>query len=214
MDNIKTIIFDFDGVIADTIPYTLEKTVAILKNDFSVKRPANEIVDIIRSRSFREIIKELKIPLFKLPFIVSKINESQEELNKIIDTIKVIPGIKALLNNLKDRGFDLVVISSNIEKNVKEFLRINGIKTFSYIDCGSHILGKSGAIKNFLKSKNLKNSEVIYVGDEIRDIEASHKVGIKIISVAWGLDTENTLQRYGADFIAKNPRDILKIIGK
>lgn len=214
MNKIKTIIFDFDGVIANTIPFTLEKTVKILKDDFSVKLTKSEIINIIRSKSFKEIISELKIPLFKLPFIIRKIGETQEELNKIIKSIAPHDQIKALLINLKNHGFNLVVISSNLEKNVRKFLKINKIEYFSYLNCGSHILGKSQEIKMFLKKNHLKNDEVIYVGDEIRDIEACIKADIKIISVTWGLNTAKALRDHGANYIVKKPKDILRIVCK
>ncbi|MCR4313329.1 MAG: HAD hydrolase-like protein, partial [Candidatus Roizmanbacteria bacterium] len=58
----------------------------------------------------------------------------------------------------------------------------------------------------------LDRSEVIYVGDEIRDVEACKKTGIKIIGVSWGLHTIEALEKAGVDYITKKPLEIFKIL--
>lgn len=214
MKKIKTIIFDFDGVIADTLPFTISKTIRILKKDFSISLSDKEIIKIIQTNSFTNIIKILRLSLFKLPIIVGKINQSQEELCKVIDTIKIFPGIKKLLLDLRKQDLKLMILSSNLEKNVRKFLQLNQVDIFDYIDCGSHILGKATALESFLKKNNLKKENVIYVGDEIRDVEACKKAGVKIIAVSWGLNKKEALKSHGADFLVSKPSEILKIINK
>ncbi|KKQ23460.1 MAG: HAD-superfamily hydrolase, subfamily IA, variant 1 [Candidatus Roizmanbacteria bacterium GW2011_GWC2_37_13] len=208
---IKTIIFDFDGVIADTIPYTLEKTLKILKEDFNLKKSDKEIILIIRTNSFKEIMRLVGLSILKLPFIVGKITKTQEELFEIIDEIKIIPGIKGLLRRLKKSNIRLVIISSNLKKNIEKFILKNNLTFFDEI-IDSKIFGKTKEINDFLKNNKLKENEVIYIGDEIRDIEACKKVSIKVIGVSWGLQDAKILKKRGADFIAKKPLDILKIV--
>ena len=65
-----------------------------------------------------------------------------------------------------------------------------------------------------MRKYNLKPEEIIYIGDEIHDVEACKKVGIKIIGVSWGLHTIEALQKNGVDYIVKKPSEILKIINE
>lgn len=211
MKKIKTIIFDFDGVIADTMPFTLKKTLKILKEDFFVKKNDEEIIKIIKTKSFKEIMAMIGLPIIKLPFIIGKITKSQEELYKIIDTIDIFPGMKDLLLSLKKLGFRLEIISSNLTKNIMKFVKINEIDVFNNI-IDAKIFGKSAVIDSFLNRNKLKKDETVYVGDEIRDIEACKKVGVKVIGVSWGLQDAKILKKRGADFIVKKPSEILKII--
>ena len=63
-----------------------------------------------------------------------------------------------------------------------------------------------------LKAFNLKKSEVIYVGDELRDIIACKKVGIKVIWVGWGYDVEDVVKQEYPDYIVHIPNEILGIV--
>lgn len=65
-----------------------------------------------------------------------------------------------------------------------------------------------------MRKLGLDRNEVIYVGDEIRDIESAKDTGIKIIAVTWGFNTEDALCRFNPDYIAKDPRDIRLIVSK
>jgi phosphoglycolate phosphatase len=122
------------------------------------------------------------------------------------------PGMKKCLFDLKKNGFHLAILSSNLKKNIKKFIKAKGIDIFDYFHCSTHILGKGSAIKKFLKVNHLKKNEAIYVGDEMRDIDACKKVGIKMIGVSWGLHTKEALLKSGVDFLVEKPSEILKIV--
>ena len=65
-----------------------------------------------------------------------------------------------------------------------------------------------------LDKNKLKNKEVIYVGDEIRDMEACKKAKVAVIGVSWGYNLPESLKDAGANYIAKTPKDILRIVKK
>ena len=101
-----------------------------------------------------------------------------------------------------------------MQRNVNKFIKINRLNFFDIIYCESNILGKDQTFRKMMRKYNLKPEEIIYIGDEIRDIVACKKVGIKIIGVSWGLHTFEALQKNGVDYIVKKPSEILKIINE
>ena len=121
-------------------------------------------------------------------------------------------GIKELLDELNNMEYNVSIISSNAEENIREFLENNQINYIKQILCSNNIFGKDKVIKKFLKSNRLKNSDVIYVGDEERDIDACKKVGVKNIWVEWGFDAIDTIEQKNPDFIANTPDAILNIV--
>lgn len=84
---------------------------------------------------------------------------------------------------------------------------------FDHIYCAKNLFGKERTIGSFIKKLHLKREELIYIGDEHRDIIACQANGIKVIGVTWGFDTLETLEKARPNFIARKPSDILSIIG-
>ena len=128
-----------------------------------------------------------------------------------IKDISFFDGIKELLETLNARGFQIAIISTNSASNIRDFLRRNQIDFINEVICSNKIYGKERDIKRFLKMKKLKVSEVIYVGDEIRDIIASKKNGIKVIWVSWGYDQIDNIKKEHPDYIVNEPQEILTI---
>lgn len=215
MKNIKFVIFDFDGTIANTLPFSFKKFLEIARLLKIDSLSDKEILSEIRSKSYQELLRgSFKQAWLKIPFIISVIKNMQIELEKEIDKIKLFPGIKKLLFNLKKQDLKLAIISSNKKESIDKFIELNKISVFDFIHGKTDLFGKAGHLAKFLKDYNLKQSEVIYIGDEIRDIEACKKVGIKMIGISWGLHTVEALKKNGVDYLVKKSEEILKILSK
>ena len=213
MKKIKYVVFDFDGTIADTLPFSFQKFLEIARllkiDDLSEK----EIISEIRSKSYQELLRgSFKRAWLKLPYVVNIIKNMQIELEKEMNKIKFFPGVKKLLYDLKKEGYKLAIISSNRLENVNKFIEHNNLNVFDFIHGKTDLFGKSGYLRKFIIDFKLKKSEVIYVGDEIRDAEACKKVGIKIIGVSWGLHTIKVLKKAEVDYMVRKPKEILQIV--
>ncbi len=205
----KVIIFDFDGTIADTVD-ALVNIANRLAVEFNYIQITPEELAILRSFTSREIIKYAGISIFKIPFLVKKV---KSELKNKIHELKPIDGIQEALIELKNRGQRLGIITSNSQENVTEFLKINNLDNlFEFIYSGVTIFGKTTIINNALRQKQLKPQEVIYVGDETRDIEASKKANIKVVAVTWGFNSDEVLSKQNPDFLINHPSELLQVI--
>ena len=209
---IKALIFDFDGTIANTLPYTFSKIIE-LSRKYKVKGKKEEIIEKICLKNPYQLMNEFQISWFKIPIILWEIHQAQKALYYHIDQIKIFPGIKLVLKELKKKDIRLFIYSSNIKKNIEKFLKKERIDDyFEKIYVGNNFLGKDKDLLDILKNEKLKTNEVYYVADEIRDVLACQKAKIKIIGVAWGLAGERGLKKVNVDFFVKNPEEILKLI--
>lgn len=207
-----TVIFDFDGTIADTLPFMRKRMLKLIKEMKVTDLPDNVIIEKIRSKSYPELMKEFKISWLKLPFILSKVYQAQMDFYNEIAKTKLFPGIEETLEKLQKKGFQLGILSSNMKENIDKFIKVKKLEMFDFVYCEKNIFGKDKAILRLLKEHGLNKDEVIYIGDEVRDIEACKKAGVKIISVSWGFNNKENLCSHHPDYLIDKPEEILKVI--
>jgi len=204
----KVIIFDFDGTLADTIDILLSITNR-LSAEFDFKSATKEELAQLSNLNSWQILQYSGISIFKFPLLIRRL---KGELHSEIPHIQLFPGIKEVLLELKKRGFQLGIITSNSRQNVLASLAKNGLQdTFTFIYSGS-TFGKHKVINKWLRIENINPEEVIYVGDEIRDIDAAKKTGIKVIAVGWGFNSPQALAAQNPNFLIQHPQELIEII--
>ncbi len=205
----KFILFDFDGTIAHTIEYILD---IVNRNREKFKTPHVSMKDFeaLRDMPPLDILKKYNVSFPKLAYMSVVV---RMELNQHIEDIHVVPGIRKLLEKLKQEKYKMGIMTSNSEANVKKFLRKNGLlKYFSVFQSGIGMFGKTGVINSFLKKTNLSPEDVIYIGDEIRDIESSKKSKVEIVSVGWGFNSKKALLSHKPDHFIMSPLQLMKVL--
>lgn len=209
--NDKVIIFDFDGTIANTID-AIVSIVNSLAPEFGYQQTSQEELAQIKNLNSRQIIERAGISIFKIPFLARKV---KLELNKEIRKLSPIPGITEALIQLQNQDSRLGIITSNSKENVIAFLETNELQhLFSFVYSGRTIFGKNKVITNLIKQENLNPETVIYVGDEVRDIEAAKKSQIKAIAVTWGFNSKEVLAKYDPDFLIESPNELIEAVKK
>jgi phosphoglycolate phosphatase-like HAD superfamily hydrolase len=119
-----------------------------------------------------------------------------------------------MLQTLKYAGYKLGIVSSNSVENIYAVLRRHQVDhLFSFVRSSS-VFGKSRAITSTLRAHHVKLSEAIYVGDEIRDIDAARRGKIPVVAVTWGFNHAMTLAQKQPDYLIDKPQEILQLLVK
>ncbi len=202
------IVYDFDGVIADSLSAIIE-----IYNRFAQKKgfklvTADNLADL-RSKSLRQVFQELGVAWWRMPGLMHR---GRKEFAKALPDLKIQPGLKDLILKIKDLGREQAIVSTNSTENIRGFLQKNNLDIFEIIYGGGSLFNKAKNIKRLIKNYNLRPGEIIYVGDEVRDIEAAQKAGVKIISVSWGFNTKEVLNQHNPGRVIDKPEDILNLI--
>lgn len=200
-------LFDFDGTVADTFSHAVH-ILRRLAPLYGFRSLSDEEIPQARGMGFRELIKFLEIPKHKVPGILAR---GRRELHGEITSIGLCPGMPAVLKELHEREHRLAIISSNSRDNIHAFLAAHGLECFAHVSTSSKLLGKAREIRQTLKKHGYKKSHTIYVGDEIRDIDAAHKADIRCAAVGWGFNNAESLRAAKPDFFAHTAEDLLTI---
>ena len=147
-------------------------------------------------------IKLSKVALWKLPFLFKRV---KEEFPREVLNVKLFPGVTELLNTLKAQGYRLGIVSSNAEANIRSLLKQNQIEQlFDFVTTAS-TFGKGKAIGKLMRQYHCAKSDVTYIGDEIRDIQAARSISIRIVAVAWGFNAPIALIDRQPDLLITKP---------
>jgi len=208
MHSRKLLIFDFDGTIADT-PIYLVTIMNKLAERYGYKTVEPHEHEILRGMSARQVARHLNISFFKLPLLVRRF---RQEVRREIDALQPVRGMIALITRLRQKGYNMAIVSSNTEENISRFLRNNYLDVFKYIHCDRRTARKDRALATFLRRHGIPSHDAVYIGDEHRDIVACRKVGIPIIAVTWGFNSPSYLMQGDPDYIVTSPEELLSTV--
>lgn len=177
-----TVIFDFDGTLADTIALVM-RIYNEHAESFSAEKVESSELSGLRKLGYRRALKAKHIKWHHLPKLVAFV---RKEMKQHMGEVQPYPGVVSMLHQLKERGVTIGVLTSNDQALVQDFFVAHGFPLFDFIVSDHSIFGKDKALYRIMSRHGLGRENVVYVGDEARDIIASKKAGIRSIGVGWG----------------------------
>ncbi|MDJ0707126.1 MAG: HAD-IA family hydrolase [Leptolyngbyaceae cyanobacterium MO_188.B28] len=203
------IIFDFDGTIADTLA-AIAEIANRLAPLFGFSPAGPEKIKFFQTLSTQQLLQQSEISVFKLPFLLRRV---KTELRREIQQLNLIPGVRDALIALSNEGHTLGIVTSNSADNVHLFLKKHDLADlFSFIHTGTALFGKSKVLKQVLRRNQLNADQVLYIGDETRDIEAAQKIPIRVVAVSWGFNSHQVLMSKKPDFLIDHPNELMQIV--
>ena len=205
----KTLIFDFDGTIADSFGILVEVFEQITKRQ--AKFSAEEI-ERLRGLQARQILKYLKIRRWQVPRLLVL---GRRAIGGQIDNIRPVSGLPRVLKQLHETGYPMLILSTNSQANIQRFLDKHQLSQyFDGVYGGVGILNKSAAIKKLIAKQKLAASDCLYIGDELRDILAARKAKINYISAGWGFNSVAALKLEKPMLLVEKPAELISAIKK
>ncbi|BCU79223.1 HAD-IA family hydrolase [Luteolibacter sp. LG18] len=202
----RTFIFDFDGTLADT----LEESRLIYNRmapDYGLREVTQDEIHHLRHLSLKELLDHLDIPKRRVPSLLAR---GTTLMRANISKLPLIPGMAEVLPQLRTQARSFGILTSNATANVDLFLRAHGLRDlFDFISSTSKLTGKAKHLRAIRKTFSLDAGEMVYVGDEIRDIKASKKAGIPVAAVTWGFNSAESLAGENPEHILSRPDEFL-----
>lgn len=207
-----TVIFDFDGTLANTLDIFISIYNNYIVKEFNCKPFEKERLAEFQNKRPSEFMSDFGVTTWKLPFIAFR---ARNLLRKEMINVQPFSGIIPLLAHLKQEGINMGIVTSNSEKNVRLFLSNHGISEhFQFLNGGRSLLSKQKALESVIRKYKMNKADIIYIGDEIRDILSCQKVGIPCIAVTWGHQKGELLASYRPNSLVATPSELLQQIMK
>lgn len=202
----RTIIFDFDGTLADSLPVMLRIYGKLMPYGPEITK---ELFQFLRKLPAHKVAAHLDVSLWRLPWLLRR---GRKTMHDHIGEVQPCEGIIPVVKELKKRGYELHVVTSNSRANVNEFLALHNLSEyFDSVVAVRRLNGKPQALKSFVRRHKLVMSETYYIGDEARDIVATQRVNMPIVAVSWGFNDKELLKEMKPTALVEHPKDLLKI---
>lgn len=204
-----TVAFDFDGTLVALNGYYLDIYHKVTER-YGLRKLTDEEFRHVRSLSLGHAFRYLGIAPLRRPLILAAVK--REFGRGDLAQAEPVPGIRETLLTLRDRSHTLGIITTNHRRNVMSFLRYHDLDLFHHLSCDASLHAKHRSILRFMKRSRIPGRSMIYIGDEVRDIRACRRAGVRVIAVTWGFHSRDILMVEGPDHIIDRPEMIPRAI--
>ena len=222
------ILFDLDGTLTDPAEGII-KGIQYALRSFGIEEKNQQKLEACIGPSLHESFRESFG--FAEEHIAEAIVKYREYYSKTgLYENEIYPGIKELLEKLKKNHCKLAVASSKPKKFVDQVLQHFEIDSYFDVVVGSELNGFRGSKKEVMQEalrqlfakdsmegedaflKELKQEQIVMVGDRDLDIDGANSFGIDSVGVLYGYAKPKELSKAKATYLAESVAELERYI--
>ena len=214
MSNIKLVMLDFDGTIADSfssVIYCAEKM--CIEAGYSFDRT---IIEQHMGSTTEECITLLTGS--NDPELIDRLNNSYNIIyeREGYDMIKLFDGVLETVKRLHDQGVKFAITSNNIVPVISYVVERLGLMPYLDeiigVDCVANGKPAPDIAIEALRRTGVAPEEAVAVGDSYFDICMGRDAGCHSCGVTYGADSAETLVKYGAEWTIDSFNELENIV--
>jgi phosphoglycolate phosphatase-like HAD superfamily hydrolase len=203
------IIFDFDGVLGDTLDEMLRIAGHVAAELGYPCQPGPADLDALERMEFSELGMQLGIP-------ASQANEFARRCFDLFASLSnpphIFPGMKQVILDLAPTN-RLAIVTGNTSRIVGRFLSEHGLDGCFDIVLGSDASGnRAEKLNRILATLGAAHGEAYLIGDAVSDIRVAEETGLLSIAVTWGHQSEAHLSREKPCYLVHTPQELLNYL--
>jgi HAD superfamily hydrolase (TIGR01509 family) len=216
MLNIKGVIFDVDGTLADTVGFFYEIALEVLQLAGAPPVSREQVFELMRMGDAAPLEKLFPANFPNPAATLKKIMDDRmhEWMQRYHDETEAIPGSVELLRDLHTKGVRLGIATSS--GRALPFLDRWGVRSlFTGIIGREDVENRKPHPEPVLKCLGylqLDPREVVYIGDSPIDIRAGKAAGSYTVGVLTGTSTHEVLHLENPDHILESVAELLRIL--
>lgn len=200
------LLFDFDGVIADSLELFTEGFGQMLRDlGYPALSSREAILGLFEGNVIKGLVRA-GFPLYRLRQLG---REFGPRIAEALLEVRPFPGMPALLNDCA-RRYPTYVITSNLTAPTEGFLAAHGIQGIC------EVLGadkESSKVKKIRRVRRKhRGTTAYYFGDTKGDMIEAARAGAVPVAVAWGWHTEDKLREADPTHVVHTPQEIVDLL--
>lgn len=204
----RLLIFDFDGVLADSLAPMLSYAAQVCSELGYPCHPTKQDLEVLEKMEFAEYGRQLGIPEHLIAEFVAR---NFKLFANRIEPLNITPEIKSVIEQLSQAN-TLTIITGNSCSVVEKFLENHGIKDkFRKVLAAEDEGNRVEKIHKMVLFQGGSISEGFLIGDAVSDIRSARNAGVKSIAVSWGHQSKVKLLTENPDFLIDRPEELLTL---
>jgi phosphoglycolate phosphatase len=202
------VLFDFDGVLADTLEDMLRFAQEVC-NELGVKHTVVQTdLTELEVMSFETFGRACETPKDLLDEFVWRCMGKFAEKKT---PPEIFDGLGDVVRKMAE-SHSLAVVTGNTVGNVRAFLEEHGLEGCICAVYGVDMPGSK--VEKILMAKSqyaVEGEAVFMVGDSVSDIRVAREAGVKSIAVSWGHQSVGRLVRAVPNHVIRLPEELIEI---
>jgi len=213
----QAVFFDLDGTLADTA-HDLIAPVQAMRAERGLAPLPFETLRPFASMGARGLIgRGLGVEREDAAFAELRDEFLARYEQAMIVRTRLFDGMDIVLDTLDANGIRWGVISNKVERYVRPILGGLGLLERSVCAIGGdttpHAKPHPAPLFHGAQLAGVDPTRCIYVGDDLRDIEAGRAAAMRTVAAAYGFCGEIAPDRWGADHLIDAPIQLLAAVG-
>lgn len=205
------ILFDFDGVLADTLDDLLSFAREACAQLGFPRNPTPADLDVLETMSFVDYGQQLKLPPQHIDAFVS---QCLRMFNQRLRPPEIFEGMGQVVTEAA-KSNTIAIVTGNTTPTVEEFLKENNLHEHIRLVIGVEQKGsRPEKIRLVLRKLGQCEEAAYMVGDAVSDIRAARETSIKSIAVGWGHQSPSRLMTEKPDYLVDSPQELLGLLKK
>jgi 2-phosphoglycolate phosphatase len=212
---VRALLFDLDGTLVDSAP-----DLAGAANDLR----AEHGLPALPLSALRPMVGAGARGMVGIAFGVAPGDERFESLRdaflaryaaRLLQETRLFDGVPPLLDELVSRGCAWGIVTNKAARFAEPLLHGLGLHDRAgALVCGDttpHAKPHPAPLLEAARRIGVAPEECVYVGDDLRDVQAGRAAGMAVLVAGWGyLGFGEPVQAWGADAILAHPAEVLK----
>lgn len=210
------VLFDLDGTLADTAP-----DLSGALNDLRASKGLEPLdLDLLRpwaSAGARGLLQAgLQITPDHPDYERLRIAFLQAYEARLDRDTKLFDGIEILLRQIEAHGMRWGVVTNKVMRYTTPVLQALGLSSRAAVviagDSTRHPKPHPAPLLEACRRLDVPPKQVVYLGDDLRDIQAARAAAMRCVAVSWGYLSDQNPHDWGADEVIHSPQDLMALM--